>query len=147
MTGSTYSVFRYAEHKVFVCSLDPTDMEGDKKEMWHNVVALLVLGLGAILIMICLVKYGLRQWREMGEESPVMEENLEADGRDNKKNFSKIQDHQTQNEFSGGGGDHCHCCHECPSDQREDRRRRKRMSNIESKIRKKKSKDSQEMMP
>lgn len=145
---------RYGEHKVFVCSLDPTVTEGSgtKMEMWHNVAALLVLGCGAILIVICLVKYGLRQWRDMGEDGHVTTkttsiENLKAGGIGD-RNFVEIREHQSNNESPGGCGDQCHCCHECP---RDDKRRRnpKRMSNIESKILKKKSReprDSNEMI-
>ena len=140
------------EHRVFVCSFDPTVTEGSgtKMEMWHNVAALLVLGCGAILIVICLVKYGLRQWRDMGEDGPVTTEataieNLGA-GEKGERNFVEIQEeHQSNNESRGGCADQCHCCHECPThqSQREDKRRRNpnRISNIESKILKKKSRD------
>ena len=137
---------RYGEHKVFVCSLDPSVTDGNTMEMWHNVAALLVLSCGAILIVICLVKYGLRQWRDTGEVGPVTTEAASSENLGIKGNrpFVEVQaHHQNINESE----DQCHCCHECQN-QRDQKRSRnlKRMSNIESKIMKKKSRDSHEMM-
>ena len=141
---------RYGEHKVFVCSLDPSVTDGNTMEMWHNVAALLVLSCGAILIVICLVRVGLSQWRDPGEVGPVTTEaasaeNLGAVGIKGNRHFVEIQDHQSINETPGDCEDQCHCCHECQN-QRDNKRRTnlKRMSNIESKIMKKKSRE--EMM-
>ena len=145
--------YRYGEHKLFVCSLDPSVMDVTRMEMWHNVAALFILGCGAILILICLVKYGLRQWTDLGEDNPDTSEPLEiirvgAGGKGDRRHFEQIQVHQRHRELAEDCGDHCRCCHECPN-QIDDRRRRnlKRMSNIESRIMKKKSRDSQEMTP
>ena len=120
-------------------------------EMWHNVAALFILGCGAILIIICLVKYGLRQWTELGEDGTDNSEPLEilgVAGKSDRRHFEQLQGHQRQSVSAEECGERCHCCHECPN-QIDDRRRRnlKRMSNIESRIMKKKSRDSQEMTP
>ena len=64
--------YRYGEHKLFVCSLDPCVMDVTRMEMWHNVAALFILDCGAILILVCLVKYGLKQWTEMGEDGSMV---------------------------------------------------------------------------
>lgn len=136
---------------MFVCSLDPTVTDENTVEMWHNVAALLVLSCGAILIVTCLVKYGLRQWKDttgevgLGTTEAASAENLGAVEKGN-RHFVEIHDHQSINEPPGDCEDQCHCCHECQNQRVHKRTRNpKRMSNIESKIMRKKSRDSQEM--
>ena len=139
---------RYGEHKVFVCTLDKSDTEDSEMEMWHNVATLCVLGCGAILIVICLVKCGLGQ---LYEDSPVIETastsiNTQGGGKGD-RHFVPIQEVQASHyETVESCVAQLHCCDECGeySDQLRDdgsKRSLKRMSNIESKIMKKKSRD------